>query len=161
MSKGPWKKRAAAVVAFVKMVEKTETCWTWLGAVDQDVYGKFIKWLADRFMWLYVYNYTIPGGLALGHLCRNTRCVNPEHLEVATNCVNILRGTSFSEENAKTAYCNRGHEFTPENTELYRGKRYCVTCKTEQNWKSSKTHKCKYSDSSSQKVLPASVSASF
>jgi imidazolonepropionase-like amidohydrolase len=34
----------------------------------------------------------IPGGLTLDHLCRNRRCVNPEHLEPVPVQVNVQRG---------------------------------------------------------------------
>jgi hypothetical protein len=33
----------------------------------------------------------IPEGLQLDHLCRNTRCVNPAHLEPVTGAENMRR----------------------------------------------------------------------
>jgi hypothetical protein len=34
----------------------------------------------------------------------------------------------YTEANTAKTHCLRGHEFTPENTRLYRGKRNCRTC---------------------------------
>jgi hypothetical protein len=40
----------------------------------------------------------IPDGLMLDHLCRNTACVNPSHLEPVTNSVNVQRGNDARRE---------------------------------------------------------------
>lgn len=34
----------------------------------------------------------LPDGLVIDHLCRNTSCVNPDHLEAVTHAVNTHRG---------------------------------------------------------------------
>ena len=46
----------------------------------------------------------IPDGMKLDHLCRNPSCVNPDHLEIVTQCENVRRGnsTKISIEQAKT-----------------------------------------------------------
>lgn len=68
----------------------------------------------------------IPEGLTIDHLCRNTRCVNPEHMEPVTASENVKRA-----RRAQT-HCKRGHEFTPENThrtmEAGYPKRTCRAC---------------------------------
>lgn len=38
------------------------------------------------------YKGKIPQGLVLDHLCKNTLCVNPNHLEAVTQKVNMQRG---------------------------------------------------------------------
>lgn len=70
----------------------------------------------------------IPQGLEIDHLCRNTRCVNPDHLEAVTRLENVRRGLK-----ATQTHCIHGHEFTPENT-MYKkvnGCRVCRACANE------------------------------
>lgn len=63
----------------------------------------------------------------IDHKCRNTHCVNPEHLEQVTQEVNVLR------HYRQQTHCLRGHEFTPENT-YYRGNvRNCRSCNRIRN----------------------------
>lgn len=76
----------------------------------------------------------IQQGLELDHLCRNHGCVNPAHLEPVTHKENVLRGTSPAAGHAKQTHCDRGHEFTPQNTLLYDGgRRRCKTCTLARN----------------------------
>lgn len=73
----------------------------------------------------------IPEGLSLDHLCRQTLCCNPDHLEPVTHKENVLRGTSPAAKNAVKTHCKNGHEFTPENTYIRPdgAGRACRTCK--------------------------------
>ena len=48
------------------------------------------KVMAHRYSYEY-YIGPIPKGLQIDHLCRNTRCVNPKHLELLTQTENIKR----------------------------------------------------------------------
>ena len=54
--------------------------------------------------------------MTIDHLCRNRRCVNPEHLEPVSRGENVLRGDGHSARNARKTHCIRGHEFTVENS---------------------------------------------
>ena len=72
----------------------------------------------------------IQAGMTIDHLCRNTSCVNPGHMEVVTQSENSSRAPIWS--SAKT-HCIRGHEFTEANTRLEVGKigkmnRRCRAC---------------------------------
>lgn len=78
-----------------------------------------------------VYEYyagPVPEGLVLDHLCRNRACCRWDHCEPVTNRENLLRGDTIVAANAAKTHCYLGHEFTPENTYVYRGKRSCRTC---------------------------------
>jgi hypothetical protein len=58
----------------------------------------------------------------IDHLCRNTICVNPDHLEPVTQKVNNQRYA------ATITHCPHGHEYTAENTAHYGSGRVCRTC---------------------------------
>jgi len=110
---------------FWRYVEKaSDNCWYWRGAIGKNGYGRFSRnpiHLAHRWAYEAVIG-AIPDGLQLDHLCRHRDCVNPAHLEPVTNRQNWERGASPSAVAYRTNRCNRGHEFTPENTiYFYRG----------------------------------------
>lgn len=72
----------------------------------------------------------VPAGMDLDHLCRNRACVNPDHLEVVTRLVNLLRGDGWVGRNARKAACLRGHPLSGPNLYITReGWRQCRTCK--------------------------------
>jgi late competence protein required for DNA uptake (superfamily II DNA/RNA helicase) len=73
--------------------------------------------------------------MQIDHLCRNRRCVNPDHLEVVTAQMNTLRGETLAAANAAKTQCDHGHEFTEENTYAYRGHRHCRECRRMGNRK--------------------------
>lgn len=79
---------------FESYLSQDGDCWTWTGTTAYG-YGRLsltgsTNCLAHR--WSYEYHRAeIPKGLHLDHLCRNTRCVNPWHLEPVTNEVNLQR----------------------------------------------------------------------
>jgi len=72
-------------------------CWEWCSADNgQTGHGRFtlkggqpIK--AYRWAWESLVG-PIPAGLVIDHLCRNPKCVNPDHLEPVTQAENLRRG---------------------------------------------------------------------
>lgn len=112
-------------------------CWLWTAAphkAQNGFYGIFYPKhhqgiSAQLWAWQEL-NGKIPDGLILDHLCRNTLCVNPSHLEPVTPKVNILRGTNMAAQYARRTHCNLGHEFTVENTRIKKnGARQCRICR--------------------------------
>lgn len=83
------------VVAARQPNEFTGTpCWLWAASVRDSGYGQFS--IDDRPRAVHRISYTwaygvIPSGLTLDHLCRQKRCVRPDHLEAVTRLENTLR----------------------------------------------------------------------
>lgn len=114
----------------VKIMENG--CWEWMASKSHDGYGRYGLHsdyvYAHRFSYEYFFK-AIPAGMQLDHLCRNTACVNPDHLELVTPQVNILRSNGISAINARKITCINGHEFNLFNTYIDKnGKRYCREC---------------------------------
>lgn len=109
-------------------------CWVWIGTVNNAGYGRHHtnngSVAAHRYSYL-LQKGEIPKGLQIDHLCRNKRCINPQHLEAVTGRVNLLRAPTFQAMNAAKTHCCNGHEFTSENTAiaLADGSRVCRMCK--------------------------------
>jgi len=109
-------------------------CWRWRGALAGG-YGQIgaggthgLVMLAHRYAYEQAHG-AIPEGLSLDHVCRNTWCVNPAHLEAVTHRENVLRGIGPTAANARKTHCRRGHPFTPENTRIsVSGSRICRAC---------------------------------
>jgi hypothetical protein len=118
-------------------------CWNWTACKSSLGYGQFVvknkKLMAYRFSYELLKGH-IPSGLELDHLCRNPKCVNPDHLEAVTHQENIKRGNSGKLQKSKT-HCIRGHEFNQENIYPYRNNRHCKECGRIRHRKYNKTHK--------------------
>jgi hypothetical protein len=69
----------------------------------------------------------IPEGMELDHLCHNSSCVNPAHLEPVTHAENVRRGHSGWHWKAKT-HCPQGHPYAGDNLIVWRGRRSCREC---------------------------------
>lgn len=129
---GPGKgsKAVDPIARFWSKVQLSEDCWNWLGGISDVGYGNF--WYQGTTVSAHRFAYqlcvgAVPEGLALDHLCRNTACVRPDHLEAVTNRVNILRGISPSADNSRKSHCGNGHAFANHGVML-RGRRYCSVC---------------------------------
>jgi hypothetical protein len=109
-------------------------CWNWTGSV-RDGYGQFCVERtkpvgAHRVSMLLFRGLAIRLGRAMNvdHLCRNRRCVNPDHLEYVTFTENIRRAFRDNGRGMGT-HCRKGHEYTEANTHWYRDHRYCRACR--------------------------------
>ena len=101
-----------------KVLRRDQGCWEWLGYHDANGYGKFAVRGFGRYAHRLIYELLtgpIPEGLELDHLCRNPRCIRPDHLEAVTHRENLMRGVGPAAQNARKTHCVNGHEFTPEN----------------------------------------------
>jgi len=131
-------KNKPAIDRFYFMVEKTNTCWIWKGALDKRGYGRISDdsgWYDMAHRWSYKhFKGQIPEGLVVHHKCVVPKCVNPDHLEVETHRGNIIDkgATNAAFVNSIKTHCKNGHEFTPDNTYLGKSKygstRTCKIC---------------------------------
>jgi hypothetical protein len=124
-----------------RFLEKTRAmpngCIEWIAGTNGVGYGIFHaettttnrKEYAHR--WSYEMRHgPIPSGLHLDHLCRNTLCVNPDHLEAVEPAVNNLRGIGSPANNARKTSCLRGHQLSGSNVYINpnSGYRRCREC---------------------------------
>lgn len=77
------------LAAFWERVDKTETCWLWMGQrIPPNGYGMrrvhHRKMYTHRLAWEMV-NGPIPKGMLVMHTCDNPPCVRPDHLVLGTS----------------------------------------------------------------------------
>jgi hypothetical protein len=120
----------SSIDRFWHSITKAESgCWEWNGSMNAYGYGTISvgkNQMAHRFAWEKLKG-TIPTGLQIDHLCRNRKCVNPDHLEPVEQKLNMARGVCPSAINAVKKFCKRGHSLddaliTPK------GHRTCRIC---------------------------------
>lgn len=108
--------------------EPNSGCWFWIGTENGLGYGRV------KVKRRYVYTHRMmvaadgrdPSGFDVDHLCRNTSCCNPAHLDVVTHRENQRRGI----KGVLTTTCPKGHPYDADNTFVTRsGSRACRTCK--------------------------------
>lgn len=105
-------------------------CWEWPTINKQLGYGLMSyghtgKEYAHRVFY-HLFKGELEKGMTIDHLCRNRRCVNPDHLEQVTSEENKRRGFSGAAINARKETCPYNH-FSYKLK--YNGKRECTECK--------------------------------
>jgi hypothetical protein len=117
---------------FWEHVTRTDFCWVWSTTRNPNIYPQILEggkgsrqWSAHRLSYTWAYG-EIPPGLVIDHLCRNKRCVRPEHLETVRQRNNVLRGDGISAQNAAKAACPCGRDYEVNS----RGVRFCRVCRS-------------------------------
>lgn len=103
-------------------------CWEWTGGTNHIGYGvvtvRYRRYSPHRLSYQLAAG-PIPYGMVIDHLCRNTLCFNPGHLEPVTMAENIRRSPLVGAK----SHCVYGHEYTEENTYITpAGARHCREC---------------------------------
>jgi hypothetical protein len=119
--------------------EPNSGCWIW-GGDDNGKYGtlgiytegKQARIFAHRYSWE-LHRGPIPAGKQIDHLCCNTFCVNPDHLEVVTPLVNTMRVSERGRRNDHIpTHCKNGHLLEGDHVRIgYRNgrpRRICTIC---------------------------------
>lgn len=108
---------------------RTVRCLIWTGGANTKGFGRFWDsqrtcWTAKRFAYAQEHG-PIPEGHEINQLCRNTRCVEPAHLEAVTTAESVRRFTIFHRL-AET--CPHGHLWSETARFNANGSRYCGEC---------------------------------
>ena len=103
-------------------------CWEWQAGNSSAGYGVFLVNGSMTYSHRFAHQQfigEIPKGFHVDHLCRNTNCCNPEHLEAVPPKENHRRGI----KGVLTTHCPQGHEYTEDNTMVSsKGWRKCRAC---------------------------------
>lgn len=70
----------------------------------------------------------IPEEMQIDHSCNNTKCLNIDHLQLATAKENTLRSTNPCARHSQKEVCKNGHEFDVVRIREGRTSRVCRTC---------------------------------
>lgn len=142
---GPYMRRMRGLTLWHERIEPRVNkidggCWLWTGATNGVGYGKIglLENGKAKYPYTHVIAYealigTVPDGLELDHLCRNTICCNPEHVEPVTSLENSMRGEHPNYKTARTRICKRGHGIVGDN--IFRrsdGRLRCRACQHRQ-----------------------------
>lgn len=116
-----------------KVVVDDKGCWVWQGSVFKKKSGSYgqIRMFgrigklkrAHRVSYEYFYG-KIPKDKEIDHLCGNTLCINPDHLEPVNHGTNMRRAKCTTK-----THCVNGHERTKDNIYINpKGAKECRIC---------------------------------
>jgi hypothetical protein len=112
------------------MKNDADECWAWTGRTSTKGYAvlsiKYTDWYAHRLSYTR-HKGAIPEGMVIDHLCRNTECINPDHLEAVTDQTNVLRGVSPGAKATRNDACKHGHPRS-EYGRRYGPRIHCTAC---------------------------------
>lgn len=116
--------------------EPNAGCWLWTDYLDPKGYG-YLRVSPTWMPQAHRVSYWLHAGVwsdqtvVIDHLCRVPCCVNPDHLELVTQQVNILRGAGMGAKWAQRTHCSKGHPFTLDNVAsgLSENRRRCLICR--------------------------------
>src|SRR3990167_4056434 len=100
---------------FWDRVDTSGGCWTWKLSTNGAGYGLFCcghqkRVLAHRYSYEQLVG-PIPNGYQVDHLCKNTICVRPDHLEAVEPHINNFRSDGFAARHRRKTQCPAGHAY--------------------------------------------------
>ena len=120
-------------------IDSVTGCWNWTASLNHGGYGMiggsppeykdYRPILAHRVAYKLLIG-PIPKDCEIDHLCRNRKCVNPQHLEAVSHKVNCLRGNSPPAIRSRQTHCAKGHPLVGLNLYIHpnTGYRKCRIC---------------------------------
>jgi len=140
----PWAPRASRdyVLEVLSALERNKECLEWKGRANNHGYGLVSVFGKDEYVhrlaW-FVDHGPIEPGMYVCHKCDNPACARSEHLFLGTPKDNqhdaYVKGRIHIPAGIKITHCQRGHEFSPENTRIRKGgKRLCLACERLRDW---------------------------
>jgi hypothetical protein len=122
-----------------KYIDPITECWIYLGGTNGDGYG----WMeynnrpyTTNRLSAYLYlglDLNNPKELACHNdsKCKRKDCFNPDHLYIGDKTSNMR------DKSKSITHCPQGHEYSKENTRMYKGRRNCRICQRDakQRWK--------------------------
>lgn len=116
-------------------------CWNWNGYIQPNGYPEFKRKGFPRGAHRYFYEQykgKITEGFQVDHLCKNRKCVNPEHLEAVRQAENVRRGllAKLTKEDVKKIKSLKGKFNQYEIAEMF-GINQCSVSRimNEKRWK--------------------------
>lgn len=116
-----------SVLSFIN--DRTEyipfhNCLEWTGSKTKSGYGtvsvlvngKYKVTTAHRLLFMLTKRIIIDKFTTIDHLCKNTSCVNIDHLEPVSYAENNYRSNGISGINKRKKECKNGHSFDENNT---------------------------------------------
>jgi hypothetical protein len=103
---------------FNRLIEKTDTCWIWMGAVNSKGYGLVLDdagklQLVHRLLHERV-NGKIPPNASVLHSCDNPSCCNPVHLRVGSSKENMDEKISKNRDHSNRGTNHWNNRFTDD-----------------------------------------------
>lgn len=113
-----------------------DACWPWLGSKNRKGYGGFKAVIngvsvvsAHRAAWVLAGNSIPAPGMVIDHICENPGCVNPAHMRVISNALNVMLGRGACATHARKTHCLRGHRLSGDTLLIDGGgHRQCRIC---------------------------------
>ena len=111
-------RRGHPVARFLEKIEiQSNGCWEWMGYRNSLGYGELSqdnnkKLRAHRAMMELIHGTLAVKGKAVLHTCDNPPCVNPDHLEIGTQTLNMV--DMWSKNRGQKAEKHYKYKITPE-----------------------------------------------
>jgi hypothetical protein len=109
-------------------IDPDSGCWLWLLSCTDDGYGRSVQGVPAHRRSFVEAGRPLTQGQPLDHLCRNRKCVNPDHLEPVTIGENNRRSRVARGIEGRDV-CGIGHSLADAYVDPSSGKRSCRECR--------------------------------